>query len=1086
MAQCTQYFEAVDEDGDKVSFDVSVSIRKWNGEYYAADGLVNIPRRSIGSCRLTTGAKYEASATTRPDGYLLPSDVPFEACGSDIKIRYKTDCPTPTVSISSVSDYTPASGEQVNFTSYASGGSGHSISSRKWDFGDGTTTTTENPSKTWTNTSGADVDYTIKFTATNDCGKSDSTTTEVTVSSEPTKHGLEIQFPSSMNGKQLIAHGAISTVLGLWWTGPHIVDGITWKKGRCTWDNIDSSKTYAIQVGDACECELEREEPTKCAGTFGVNDYIVILIRNPGFDFRVYSEANVYPISDSTFGVLYIDQTSGDIIDEAFTGRICGLLGVESGSECDAFWAEFYDPIFVANYMDIMATGKDMFGNERELGWLDHVAFVASLVGSLPVFNLFPFAGITKNLGTGIVVIARKVKTLAGNELDRAGGAMADICVNAPEVIGGLVQSQLDEVRAALIKVYGDVQGNKYIDDALAIVRPFVKKYYDILEDFRTGVADLPTDAVDTILSHGQEAPNDILSLIDEFKGDGTLNELCNKLMEEPSEYPLGSAFRTISTEKAIIPADDLPDFVLCDCKVAESATAAAEPIPTMQISEGTNEIAHKAETCIGASELGFDVRSTAKDIGEATLKLADEPTTSKWKLIARDLAGGRFRKVAKAIKKMSRREKFMAGWFFWELMSFVVGFMLLKALGIFPGDRSFRAFQRCEAMSTAFFTCKSTCENELWDALEEALVVYEKAIISGEEYLENNRSALEREHSAVTLESAVECAHINIDTWRGCLADHGINLDAAHTAVVFTSNVVCMAYVDGHAIGTVFSGGLLTNIMPGERTLEMRASRYDGCEETVTLVESGDHAFHCDLVEETCTKPAPAITGPLTGVVKQAVQFTGAAITESEITWWSWDFGDGDNSHDQSPSHMYWNAGTYIVKLTVTDDCGNATAEHTIIISTEGEIPDVPTPTEEAGTLLVKTPLNAENDIECNRGYASEIFVDGKKVSSKAPFTIPFGTNKYISGYGGECGVPHKVKVRLAEYQDVEQSWTINDGDDKTWTPKMYLDSYVPPADTKKINFYLPEGATMTRPTELASTTRLISGLRRINDGTR
>jgi serine protease len=35
----------------------------------------------------------------------------------------------------------------------------------------------------------------------------------------------------------------------------------------------------------------------------------------------------------------------------------------------------------------------------------------------------------------------------------------------------------------------------------------------------------------------------------------------------------------------------------------------------------------------------------------------------------------------------------------------------------------------------------------------------------------------------------------------------------------------------------------------------------------------------------------------------------------------WSWDFGDGNGSTAQNPSHTYAADGTYTVTLTVTDD---------------------------------------------------------------------------------------------------------------------------------------------------------------------
>ena len=37
----------------------------------------------------------------------------------------------------------------------------------------------------------------------------------------------------------------------------------------------------------------------------------------------------------------------------------------------------------------------------------------------------------------------------------------------------------------------------------------------------------------------------------------------------------------------------------------------------------------------------------------------------------------------------------------------------------------------------------------------------------------------------------------------------------------------------------------------------------------------------------------------------------------------WSWDFGDGNTSTEQSPSHTYASEGTFTVTLTATDDDG-------------------------------------------------------------------------------------------------------------------------------------------------------------------
>jgi PKD repeat protein len=69
------------------------------------------------------------------------------------------------------------------------------------------------------------------------------------------------------------------------------------------------------------------------------------------------------------------------------------------------------------------------------------------------------------------------------------------------------------------------------------------------------------------------------------------------------------------------------------------------------------------------------------------------------------------------------------------------------------------------------------------------------------------------------------------------------------------------------------------------------------------------------------------------------AVQFTDESTKGSNnITDWFWDFGDGTNSTDQHPIHIY-TTGTYNVTLTVTDKhgCSGTKTEENYITANEG-----------------------------------------------------------------------------------------------------------------------------------------------------
>jgi PKD repeat protein len=62
------------------------------------------------------------------------------------------------------------------------------------------------------------------------------------------------------------------------------------------------------------------------------------------------------------------------------------------------------------------------------------------------------------------------------------------------------------------------------------------------------------------------------------------------------------------------------------------------------------------------------------------------------------------------------------------------------------------------------------------------------------------------------------------------------------------------------------------------------------------------------------------SINGPYNADVGENISFLGNATDGQEPYNWSWDFGDGNISSLQNPSHNYSAQGIYVVNLTVTD----------------------------------------------------------------------------------------------------------------------------------------------------------------------
>jgi len=81
-----------------------------------------------------------------------------------------------------------------------------------------------------------------------------------------------------------------------------------------------------------------------------------------------------------------------------------------------------------------------------------------------------------------------------------------------------------------------------------------------------------------------------------------------------------------------------------------------------------------------------------------------------------------------------------------------------------------------------------------------------------------------------------------------------------------------------------------------------------------------------------------------------------------SAPTSWFWEFGDGNTSTEQNPTHIYSNPGLYTVSLTVSNQYGSDTETKTFYV----EVTSVPVseirwfdpPTD------TNTPLTPENPI--------------------------------------------------------------------------------------------------------------------------
>jgi PKD repeat protein len=55
--------------------------------------------------------------------------------------------------------------------------------------------------------------------------------------------------------------------------------------------------------------------------------------------------------------------------------------------------------------------------------------------------------------------------------------------------------------------------------------------------------------------------------------------------------------------------------------------------------------------------------------------------------------------------------------------------------------------------------------------------------------------------------------------------------------------------------------------------------------------------------------------------------------MSTREPVAWHWDFGDGTESDEQNPTHIYENCGVYIATLCASNRAGESTASMAIIV---------------------------------------------------------------------------------------------------------------------------------------------------------
>jgi len=139
----------------------------------------------------------------------------------------------------------------------------------------------------------------------------------------------------------------------------------------------------------------------------------------------------------------------------------------------------------------------------------------------------------------------------------------------------------------------------------------------------------------------------------------------------------------------------------------------------------------------------------------------------------------------------------------------------------------------------------------------------------------------------------------------------------------------------------------------------------------TVSLTVTGPGGSDTETKTDYITVGDGAITAdfsgtPTSGDAPLEVTFTDAST--GDVANWDWDFGDGNSSTAQNPTHTYNAAGTYSVTLTSSNSCGSDSETKTDYITVNEPPCDTPvadfsgTPTSGDAPLEVSFTDNSTN----------------------------------------------------------------------------------------------------------------------------
>jgi len=125
----------------------------------------------------------------------------------------------------------------------------------------------------------------------------------------------------------------------------------------------------------------------------------------------------------------------------------------------------------------------------------------------------------------------------------------------------------------------------------------------------------------------------------------------------------------------------------------------------------------------------------------------------------------------------------------------------------------------------------------------------------------------------------------------------------------------------------------------------------------TLTVTDAAGSATSSQTINvpEPAQPPVANFSVETVGDLTVQLQDASTSSAEGGITQWQWDFGDGNTSAEQNPTHTYAAPGTYTITLTVTDAAGSNSAAQQVVLEAAAQPPAAAFTSQLAGDLTVQ-----------------------------------------------------------------------------------------------------------------------------------